>query len=149
MGVRRTTSLDCSDWPKAGHCFLDDITEIDPATQSKLLRAIQERAIRPLDSVQEQPINVRTIGVNQSRPAGGDCRRPSASGSLHRSQASMLHVQALCEPRSFWRSCSSRKRRSTGPMRKEEAEKNGELAQTEFGFASRGHQPYSKEGTDQ
>jgi DNA-binding NtrC family response regulator len=46
-----------------GTLFLDEITEMLPGTQAKLLRAIQERAVRFLGSVAERKIDVRFIAA--------------------------------------------------------------------------------------
>ncbi len=46
-----------------GTLFLDEIGDLPLSMQAKLLRAIQERCIRPLGSDQEEPIDVRVISA--------------------------------------------------------------------------------------
>jgi two-component system response regulator PilR (NtrC family) len=46
-----------------GTLFLDEIGDLPLAMQSKLLRAIQERCIRPIGSPQEEPVDVRIISA--------------------------------------------------------------------------------------
>lgn len=44
-----------------GTVFLDEIGEIDPAFQVRLLRFLQERAIRPVGASREKPVDVRVV----------------------------------------------------------------------------------------
>ncbi|MFT7117630.1 MAG: two-component system response regulator PilR (NtrC family) [Rhodoferax sp.] len=46
-----------------GTLFLDEIGDLPLAMQSKLLRAIQERCIRPIGANQEEPVNVRLLSA--------------------------------------------------------------------------------------
>jgi two-component system response regulator PilR (NtrC family) len=48
---------------QGGTLFLDEIGELPLSMQSKLLRVIQERAVRPLGSVNEAAINVRIVSA--------------------------------------------------------------------------------------
>lgn len=47
-----------------GTLFLDEIGDLPLAMQSKLLRAIQERAVRPVGATQELPVDVRIISAS-------------------------------------------------------------------------------------
>lgn len=47
----------------SGTIFLDEIGDISPAMQVRLLRVLQERTIEPLGSVKPIPINVRVIAA--------------------------------------------------------------------------------------
>jgi len=51
-----------------GTLFLDEITEMAPEFQGKLLRAIEERAIRPVGSSRELPVSVRIIAATNREP---------------------------------------------------------------------------------
>ncbi len=46
-----------------GTIFLDEIAEIEPSLQVKLLRALQERKIRPVGAAHEKSIDVRIIAA--------------------------------------------------------------------------------------
>ncbi len=49
---------------KGGTLFLDEIGDLPLAMQSKLLRAIQERVVRPLGSSQEETVDVRILSAS-------------------------------------------------------------------------------------
>jgi two-component system response regulator PilR (NtrC family) len=46
-----------------GTLFLDEIGDLPLSMQSKLLRSIQERSVRPVGAVAEQPVNVRLVSA--------------------------------------------------------------------------------------
>ena len=48
---------------QGGTLFLDEIGDLPLAMQSKLLRAIQERSVRQIGAVTEQPVNVRIVSA--------------------------------------------------------------------------------------
>ena len=48
---------------RGGTLFLDEIGELPMSMQAKLLRAIQERCVRPLGATQEEPVDVRIVSA--------------------------------------------------------------------------------------
>ena len=56
---------------KGGTLFLDEIGDLPLAMQSKLLRAIQERTVRPLGSPQEDTVDVRIVSATHKNLAAG------------------------------------------------------------------------------
>ena len=56
---------------KGGTLFLDEIGDLPLAMQSKLLRAIQERTVRPLGATQEDHVDVRIISATHKDLAAG------------------------------------------------------------------------------
>ncbi len=55
---------------KGGTLFLDEIGDLPIAMQSKLLRAIQERVVRPLGSAQEDTVDVRIVSATHKELGG-------------------------------------------------------------------------------
>lgn len=60
-GAKKGGKMGLFEAANGGTLFLDEIAEMDITLQSKLLRALQERKIRPVGSVKEFDIDVRII----------------------------------------------------------------------------------------
>ena len=60
--------LGCFELADRGTLFLDEVAEMPPATQVKLLRVLQERAFRRLGGRQEITVDVRVIAATNVNP---------------------------------------------------------------------------------
>ncbi|MGN1144245.1 MAG: sigma-54 interaction domain-containing protein, partial [Anaerovoracaceae bacterium] len=60
-GAKKGGKIGLMEAAKGGTLFLDEISEMDLGLQAKLLRALQERKIRPVGSVEEREIDVRIV----------------------------------------------------------------------------------------
>jgi transcriptional regulator with PAS, ATPase and Fis domain len=80
---------------EGGTLFLDEITEMNPDTQSKLLRAIQERKVRPVGSSAEVSVDVRVIASTNRDPEQALLDRQFRQDLYYRLQASILRVPTL------------------------------------------------------
>jgi len=80
---------------EGGTLFLDEITEMAADTQSKILRAIQERAVRPVGSTREIPVNVRLIASTNRDPEEAVRSHVLREDLYYRLQANVLLVPAL------------------------------------------------------
>ncbi|MCW1842527.1 sigma-54-dependent transcriptional regulator [Prosthecomicrobium hirschii] len=49
-----------------GTLFLDEVGELPPSQQAKLLKALEERVIRPVGGVRDRPINVRFVAATNA-----------------------------------------------------------------------------------
>lgn len=76
-----------------GTLFLDEITEMAPETQSKLLRAIQERTVRPVGSTREIAVKVWLITSTNRDP-----EEAMAKGGLRRDLYYRLSANVLNTP---------------------------------------------------
>jgi two-component system response regulator HydG len=78
---------------EGGTVFLDEIGELPTDLQAKLLRAIQEKEIRPVGSVKRVPINVRILAATNR-----DLERSVADGTFRRDLYFRLNVLTLRIP---------------------------------------------------
>jgi two-component system response regulator HydG len=78
---------------EGGTVFLDEIGELPVDLQAKLLRAIQEKEIRPVGSVKRIPINVRILAATNR-----NLERAVADGTFRRDLFFRLNVLTLRIP---------------------------------------------------
>jgi two-component system response regulator AtoC len=84
---------------EGGTLFLDEITEMDPHTQSKLLRALQEHTVRPVGSSVEVPIEVKLIASTNSDPETAVRDGGLRQDLYYRLQANIIRIAPLRERR--------------------------------------------------
>jgi two-component system response regulator HydG len=78
---------------EGGTIFLDEIGELPIDLQAKMLRALQEKEIRPVGSTKTQPINVRVLAATNR-----DLEHAVVSGSFRRDLYFRLNVLTLRIP---------------------------------------------------
>ena len=78
---------------EGGTVFLDEVGELPVDLQAKLLRAIQEKEIRPVGSTKRVPINVRILAATNR-----DLEQSVAQGSFRRDLYFRLNVLSLRIP---------------------------------------------------
>ncbi len=76
-----------------GTIFLDEIGDLSPAIQVKLLRTIQEREVRPVGDSRAHPVNVRILGATHR-----DLHREVAEGRFREDLFFRLNVLTLNVP---------------------------------------------------
>ncbi|NNM51274.1 MAG: sigma-54-dependent Fis family transcriptional regulator [Pseudomonadales bacterium] len=76
-----------------GTLFLDEVADLPLAMQVKLLRALQEKAVRPIGSTKELPINVRIISATHK-----DLAQEVADGNFRQDLFYRIHVIPLRVP---------------------------------------------------
>ena len=82
---------------EGGTLFLDEVTEMSPETQSKLLRAIQERSVRPVGATREVPVDVRLIASTNRDPQEAVRSGQLRQDLYYRLQASVMNIAPLRE----------------------------------------------------
>jgi DNA-binding NtrC family response regulator len=82
-----------------GTLLLDEITEMAPDLQAKLLRVLQDRAIRPVGAVQEVAVDVRIIACTNRDPDGAIGAGVLRADLYYRLSSSTVHLPPLRERR--------------------------------------------------
>jgi two-component system nitrogen regulation response regulator GlnG len=80
-----------------GTLFLDEITNLPLTTQSKLLRALQERHIQPLGAVRPLPVDLRVIAASNVRLVDEVQAGRFRQDLFHRLNEFMIHLPSLRE----------------------------------------------------
>ncbi len=84
---------------RGGTFFLDEIGEMSPATQVKLLRALQEREVVPVGATEPVPVDVRIVAAT-NRELEEEIRRGAFRSDLYyRLNVIALHVPPLRDRR--------------------------------------------------
>ena len=80
---------------EGGVIFLDEITEMSPQTQSKLLRALQEHTVRPVGSSVEIPIDIKLIASTNRDPVEAVRSGQLRQDLYYRLQANVIQIAPL------------------------------------------------------
>jgi two-component system, NtrC family, response regulator PilR len=84
---------------RGGTLFLDEIGDLPLAMQAKLLRVIQERRVRPLGGVQEEPVEVRLLCATHKDLAQAVAGGLFRQDLYYRLNVIEIHLPALRERR--------------------------------------------------
>jgi two-component system, NtrC family, response regulator PilR len=84
---------------KGGTLFLDEIGDLPLAMQSKLLRSIQERVVRPLGSAQEDTVDVRIVSATHKDLGAAVAAGHFRQDLYYRLNVIEIHVPALRDRR--------------------------------------------------
>jgi two-component system, NtrC family, response regulator PilR len=80
-----------------GTLFLDEVADLPIGMQVKLLRAIQEKSVRPVGAQREQPVDVRIISASH-RDLNAEVEKGTFRQDLfYRINVIELHMPALRE----------------------------------------------------
>jgi DNA-binding NtrC family response regulator len=82
---------------EGGTLFLDEITEMSMETQSKLLRALQERKVRPVGATAEVAVDARMIASTNRHPEEAVQKGFLRQDLYYRLQAAVLKMPPLRE----------------------------------------------------
>jgi DNA-binding NtrC family response regulator len=82
-----------------GTVFLDEITEMSPLLQVKLLRVIEEKRIRPLGDIRSYPIDVRLIAASNRNMRDMLYRGGFREDLYYRLKVIDIEIPPLCQRR--------------------------------------------------
>ena len=82
---------------RGGTLFLDEVTEMDLDLQAQLLRALEQRAVRPVGSDAEQPFNVRIVAACNRDPLEAVAERRLREDLYYRLAVVSVHLPPLRE----------------------------------------------------
>ena len=85
----------CFELAEGGTLLLDEIAEMPPFLQSKLLRVIEERTIRPLGSSEEIVVDVRLLAATNQEPAQAVSKGSLREDLLYRLNVFRIQLPAL------------------------------------------------------
>jgi DNA-binding NtrC family response regulator len=80
-----------------GTVFLDELTEMPEVLQPKLLRALEQRAVRPVGGIKEQPIHARIIAATNRDPESAVRRGQLRADLFYRICVHRIEVAPLRE----------------------------------------------------
>jgi len=87
----------CFELAQGGSLFLDEISEMPVGLQAKLLRAIEEKRIKPLGSTREVQCSFRIISATNSKPDKLIEQKRLRLDLFHRLSTFVLHIPPLRE----------------------------------------------------
>ncbi|MDO9226265.1 MAG: sigma-54 dependent transcriptional regulator [Pseudomonadota bacterium] len=82
-----------------GTLFLDEIVELPMSMQVKLLRAIQEKRVRRVGGIAEEPVDVRLISASHQDLQAAVNQGRFRNDLFYRLNVIGIHMPALCERR--------------------------------------------------
>ena len=82
-----------------GTLFLDEVGELPPAMQTRLLRALEEKKIRPVGSERELPVDVRILAATNRNLAHEAKQGRFRQDLFYRLDVVSIHIPPLCERR--------------------------------------------------
>lgn len=87
----------CFELADTGTLLLDEIAEMPPLLQAKLLRVVEERSVRRLGSRKEIPVDVRLLAATNRDPHEAVQRGTLREDLLYRLNVITIHLPTLAE----------------------------------------------------
>src|SRR5438128_4787713 len=87
----------CFELAHGGTLLLDEIAEMPPLLQAKLLRVVEERLVRRLGSRKEVPVDVRLLAATNQDPHGAVRQGTLREDLLYRLNVITIHLPTLAE----------------------------------------------------